>query len=103
MFNMIKRDTKLSIEWSEWSTCSAKCGLGQQIRTIICLDFDSNSTCDPNKIVVRNCFINICDNNKTWSELSDWIQCSSSSKLELNNIFFVIIQLMVIKLDLENV
>jgi hypothetical protein len=66
-------------KWSDWSECSQKCGVGQQIREIICLSTSSN--CDPNLKQIRNCLIEVC-NVGTWSEWGDWSQCKSKSMCE---------------------
>jgi hypothetical protein len=67
--------------WSKWSKCSAICGVGQQIRTIICGgNLKPNTTCDPNKREVRDCMTKIC-NKGNWSEWSEWSQCKPSNNI----------------------
>jgi len=51
-------------KWSEWSECSSKCGLGQQIRHLICLSIDFQSECDPFKQEIRDCHGQKCENEQ---------------------------------------
>jgi hypothetical protein len=67
--------------WSEWSKCSSICGVGQQIRTIICNGINKpNATCDSNRREVRDCMIKLC-NNGNWSEWSEWSKCKPSNNI----------------------
>ncbi len=51
-----------AIKWTEWSGCSASCGVGQQIRTVICVN---TNNCDQNKREVRDCLVRLC-NKGNW-------------------------------------
>lgn len=66
-------------KWTDWSECSQKCGVGQQMREIICSS--TSSKCDSSRKQIRNCLVEICKIGM-WSEWSDWSQCKSVSMCE---------------------
>ena len=66
--------TKRIERWSNWSECSAKCGLGQQVRHVVCFGIDWVTECDANKKEFRDCMVRMCHDG-VWSEWSEWSNC----------------------------
>ena len=54
-------------EWSLWTKCTKKCGMGVQFRRKKCIKDDSNNPCDKNTTFtqLRPCMIKECDSSKS--------------------------------------
>lgn len=64
--------------WTDFTPCSAACGVGSQTRSRTCLTLGGNpsATCQGKYVDVRECFIQECPVDGEWSMWSEWGLCS---------------------------
>lgn len=80
----IDRVVSSETEWSNWSECSVRCGIGTRSRLRKCSKAKMDFPCDGNELIMeRSVCSSDCSNqviNKTyqWSVWSDWSSCSVS-------------------------
>lgn len=67
-------------EWSAWSECSSKCGIGTRTRIKKCSNLDFNFPCESTELIMER---TICSSNIScpelipkWSDWSEWSICS---------------------------
>lgn len=58
--------------WTEWSECSATCGVGVRVRTRECLGPDS---CSGPRLVRETCEMPSCESLAGWDTWSHWTPC----------------------------
>ncbi|XP_028290490.1 SCO-spondin [Gouania willdenowi] len=62
--------------WTEWSACSASCGLGSLFRQREVVRAPlPGGVCDGPQFDTRACFTQVCSVDGDWSEWSGWSQC----------------------------
>ncbi|KAG0722995.1 Thrombospondin-1 [Chionoecetes opilio] len=65
--------------WSEWSSCSASCGDGRQVRTRRCVSsqnpFIEAQGCAGNSISQQPCHAHPCPGEEGWGAWSLWSEC----------------------------
>ncbi|XP_078662008.1 SCO-spondin-like [Branchiostoma floridae x Branchiostoma belcheri] len=74
-------DPKLKAHWSEWtdwSTCSATCGEGEQVRTRTCLEATPGDICAGQDTEIQPCNMGTCKEKGLWSPWSVWTACSAT-------------------------
>ncbi|KAI8512763.1 Thrombospondin type 1 repeat-containing protein [Branchiostoma belcheri] len=74
-------DPKLKAHWSEWtdwSTCSATCGEGEQVRTRTCLEATPGDICAGQDTEIQPCNLGTCKEKGLWSPWSVWTACSAT-------------------------
>lgn len=62
--------------WSDWSDCSVTCGAGVQSRNRNCSEFACGGYCDGEDLETQHCITDCCPVNGTWTDWSDWSQCT---------------------------
>jgi hypothetical protein len=80
---MTKCENKSPNEWSEWSECSVKCGVGTRTRIRKCSKLKNDFPCEGSELIMERSVCNVScairsDHLSQWSDWSDWSVCSVS-------------------------